>query len=120
MEATLAVGMLVVGRRYSLDWACRDIGYGVEEGSGEYVYLGLRSDKFAFAPVASDVWHVQVRDEDDGLRADFAIHASTPAQALHETARNLAYDKVARRISIRSTTGPTVYLLDDEFSAAAL
>lgn len=29
------------GERYFVTYRCRDIGYGIEEGEGEYVYAGI-------------------------------------------------------------------------------
>jgi hypothetical protein len=51
--AGLTMGDLVIGHAYWIDYACRDIGYGTETGSDEFVYRG-QSDhwgKHEFTPV---------------------------------------------------------------------
>jgi hypothetical protein len=43
---------LKVNRSYQIAYKCRDIGYGVERGRGEYVYRGTAyADKHEFTPV---------------------------------------------------------------------
>jgi hypothetical protein len=41
MKRTLTLHTLEVGKRYTIDWQARDIGYGVEEGSDEYTFGGI-------------------------------------------------------------------------------
>lgn len=36
-----AISKLQVNHVYIIEYQCRDIGYGVEEGAGEFVYRGL-------------------------------------------------------------------------------
>lgn len=44
---------LEIGRCYWISYECRDIGYGVETGCGEFVYRGPSGDwgKHEFTPV---------------------------------------------------------------------
>jgi hypothetical protein len=39
-----------IGQTYWVKWRCRDIGYGVERGAGEYIYRGREpfADKHTF------------------------------------------------------------------------
>ena len=43
---------LQVNHTYQITYVCRDIGYGVEEGEGEFVYRGAAAGgKHEFTPV---------------------------------------------------------------------
>lgn len=43
MAVTLRPEQMDVGERYSIEYRCRDIGYGVEEGEDAFVYQGVES-----------------------------------------------------------------------------
>ncbi len=47
------VAAMEIGRAYWIMYVCRDIGYGVEEGSGEFIYRGGPdwTGKHTFTPV---------------------------------------------------------------------
>lgn len=50
---TASVDDLRPGRRYVVEWRGRDIGYGVEIGAAQYVYLGVEmSGKHVFRPAS--------------------------------------------------------------------
>jgi hypothetical protein len=52
-------------------------------------------------------WNVTVRDAAGGVRAEFAITATTPAQVLRESARHLVAYPQARKVEFVLTHGPT-------------
>jgi hypothetical protein len=49
----MSAATLEPGRAYRISYECRDIGYGVESGDGEFVYRGASDawGKHAFTPI---------------------------------------------------------------------
>jgi hypothetical protein len=68
---TADMGALEPGRAYEITFECRDIGYGPETGSGEYVYRGVDAwGKRAFAPVGGGETVYLFADEITGAWTD--------------------------------------------------